>query len=448
MEKLLKRTMMFVLLGVALLTASCFGPGGEPIPDAPADDAAVLDGDSDFTATLTCEEQGASLEAYLMQGEGGGEIYCKGTVVGGTRPYTATLSVRGVEVSVEPDGKYVFPLMPPGTYLVDYTVRDRNNEIAADDKQITYRWNDAERITVKFIEPAAGAEIGQDSERVFSVEYEVPEMLGNLDLIEDINRFLIEWNFGDGTTLSETVDVRERESSFRHVYAAAGTYAVKVFVTDQQFGMTESTALSVNVTQPGAAITPTLLLQIIEEAATASGAVLTGDPPKVLFSSSLRPRSFMAGLKHSVEGEFQLESDQSHRSRPVRGTYRIAVFDTQENILAAFESAGSPLTSDNYTSAADYSSGTGLLGYVELAESTPLSVQYYLFFEAAGSRLLGASHRSRGVHDMVIDLDGVWVLLKTEVRGPAHPSEEVWSTFVSAATDLAAQLLTTLREKL
>jgi hypothetical protein len=49
---------------------------------------------------------------------------------------------------------------------------------------------------------------------------------------------------------------------------------------------------------------------------------------------------------------------------------------------------------------------------------------------------------------MVIDLDGVWVLLKTEVRGPAHPSEEVWSTFVSAATDLAAQLLTTLREKL
>ena len=448
MEKLLKRTLVFVLLGVALLTASCFGPGGEPIPDAPADDAAVLDGDSDFTATLTCEEQGASLEAYLLRGEGGGKIFCKGTVSGGTRPYTATLEVRGVEVSVEPDGKYVFPLMPPGTYLVDYTVRDRNNEIAADDKRVTYRWGDAERIAVKFTDPAAGAEIGQGSERVFSVEYEVPEMLGNLELIEDINRFLIEWDFNDGTTLSETVDVLEGESSFRHTYATAGTYVVKVTVTDQQFGMTGSTALSVNVTQPGAAITPALLLEVIEEAATASGAVPTDDPATVLFSSSLRPRSFLPGLKHSVEGEFQLEPDQSHRSRPVLGTYRIEVFDTQENILAAFESAGSPLTSDNYTSAEDYSSGTGLLGYVELSESTASKVQYYLFFEAAGSRLLGASHRSRGVHDMVIDLDGVWVLLKTEVRGPAHPSEEVWSTFVSEANSLAATLLEKLRENL
>ena len=81
---------------------------------------------------------------------------------------------------------------------------------------------------------------------------------------------------------------------------------------------------------PAPAIPATLLMEAIEDAATAFGTLPHGSPPELLQSQKFRAGSFdyLPGLEHHAEADVQLDADLQATDRPVMAELKIQTYET------------------------------------------------------------------------------------------------------------------------
>jgi PKD repeat protein len=122
-----------------------------------------------------------------------------------------------------------------GTYSVRLTVRDNDNATGTSTASVTLADPQApvnQKPAASFTAAPTGAADG--------MEYEF-DASGSVDTDGSITSR--QWNFGDGTTGNGT--------TVRHTFSAAGTFAVRLTVTDNQ-GATGTASANINVTLPPA----------------------------------------------------------------------------------------------------------------------------------------------------------------------------------------------------
>lgn len=372
------------------------------------------------------------------------------------------------------------PPLPPGPHIVTAQFIDAVNAVGEATNQITWDWEDPEQIDVSFVTPSAAIEIAPGDTLRFDAEFNVPMIIDPTALesvrkgidIRDVNslslslhNYLIEWDFKDGDTLSESAVVRSGTSSFEHTFNEEGSYLVNVTVIDQFFKMTGQDQILVDVVETPPepeplAVTAALLFQVVEDVAEAAGAEPRDDSSELIINTRLTVSSGqrMPGVDKSVEGTFYFTSTTSDPTNPVRATVMFQTYKTEEQALAALANTQGIVVSDRYATAQGYRdvNGKDLLGYIEQVTQGAGSVRFYLWFQAAGGGLLSAIHKSSGTDDRVFSVDGVWFRFRVEAMGPANPTpgaeasyqQQIWTAFTARAAELAANAESALLDRL
>ena len=445
--------------------------------------ALVVEVENNPSAELFCDFTRVPLERWLASDQGvlptvSDLPSCWVRVQEGTPEYewsitfknTATMKTSTFIQSTASEGfthDMALPPQPPGTYNVTLKVTDSDGKSGQyTTHSIQWYWNNPEQLKVNFIDPDEAIKVVLGDTVSFTAHLEAPEMAGTGDdLITELlsERYVFEWDFRDGTTFSDRVDVSTGDSSFTHAFEEEGAHYVQVNVTDELYGMTGSDQLLVEVVTelemeptpiPAPAITASLLMQAIEDAAAAENAVPTGNPPELVDNKRLRPGTFdyQPGLTHSVEADLQLEADLDNKVNPVRATFKIEVYETEEEALAGGRVTESPV-SDNYPTFEEYVDGdrsqfNGYTASVTMGEGMRQYLTWTEPFSSGGISGFSIPSKSTAIHTRVVNLDGVWFLLNVRAWSSVTGDQELWDNYTQRSNDLADVLLDALQANL
>lgn len=277
-----RRQSLLLLIPVLVLAAACGADTGSAAPDStpPKDQDGTSDPlqDDFLDVGVKCEPLMNALDTYLtpipLNADSHGPV-CTVTAGGGTPAYDVTLEVGNTDATVqvtrfddlpgrvESVSFHVQP-RPPGLYAVIATAADTEGRESSAVTALEWAWSDPEQIAVNVLDPAAGIQVERGETLSFAAEFDAPDFVTprlvgldeNLqeiafDILSDIRRYEVVWDFHDGTVERETFDVSKGTSSFFHTFDETGDHLVTVTVTDQLFKMTGTDRLTVEVVESG-----------------------------------------------------------------------------------------------------------------------------------------------------------------------------------------------------
>ncbi|MDA0799151.1 MAG: PKD domain-containing protein [Chloroflexi bacterium] len=153
---------------------------------------------------------------------------------------------------------------PPGVHAVIAIVADTEGRESSAATTVEWTWSDPEHIAVNLLDPAVGIQVEEGETLSFAAEFDAPDFVTPriagldeslkeiaFDILSDIRRYEVVWDFHDGTVERETFDVSKGTSSFFHTFDETGDHLVTVVVTDQLFKMTGTDRLVVEVVEKG-----------------------------------------------------------------------------------------------------------------------------------------------------------------------------------------------------